>query len=114
MAIVGNQIGDACESFAFPNGNYSAALCQVARSSGARTVMTTEPMWVTSDATLWRLPRIQVFPHQTAAKITAKVALALVDGVLTNPDGTGRVYRKIQRMRSKAVEKGVGLPQSEP
>jgi peptidoglycan/xylan/chitin deacetylase (PgdA/CDA1 family) len=114
MAMVGNQIGHACESFAFPNGNYSAALCQVARSSGARTVMTTEPMWVTNDAMLWRLPRIQVFPHQTAAKITTKVALALVDGVLANPDGTGRVYRKIQRMRSKAVEKGVGLPQSEP
>src|SRR5579871_1178078 len=81
MSIVNSRLGRACESFAFPNGNYNASLCQVARSSGARTVMTTEPMWVTSGADLWRLPRIQLFPHQTGAKITLKVALALADGI---------------------------------
>jgi peptidoglycan/xylan/chitin deacetylase (PgdA/CDA1 family) len=104
MSIVNSRLGRGCESFAFPNGNYTASLCQLARSLGATTVMTTDPMWVTSGADLWRLPRIQLFPHQTGVKITLKVSLALANGALTNPDGTGRAYRRIEVLRRESAK----------
>ena len=105
ISIVTREIGRPCESFAFPNGNYTATLCRAALHSGAKTVMTTEPMWVTADASFWRLPRIQLFPQQSAAKMTLKLALALQNGVLTNPDGTGRAYRRIEALKRRARKK---------
>ncbi len=93
LAQTSLQLGRACDTFAFPNGNYNRELALHARHCGARTVMTTEPMWVDSRASLWRLPRIQLFGHFSRARIEAKIALAAFKGILANPDGSGRAYR---------------------
>lgn len=94
---VGAELGIACESFAFPNGNYTSELCRHAVRCGARMVMTTEPVWADESSALWRLPRIQLFPKHTKAQIELKLALAATKFVLRNPDGTGRVYCAIRR-----------------
>jgi len=101
MAAVSRHTGVRCATFAFPNGNYTAALCRVATACGAATVMTTEPSWVRNGAQTWRLPRIQLFPSQSRRKICLKLAAALYDGLLANPDGTGRAYRRMEALRSR-------------
>jgi peptidoglycan/xylan/chitin deacetylase (PgdA/CDA1 family) len=83
-----------CESFAFPNGNYTPRLAQYAQQCGARTVMTTEPTWTGRQTALWRLPRVQLFGEFSRAKIELKLALAATGWLLSNPDGTGRAYRR--------------------
>ena len=103
MAAVSVGTGIPCSTFAFPNGNYTAALCRVATACGAATVMTTEPRWVGNAAQIWRLPRIQLFPRQSRAKVELKLAAALCDGLLANPDGTGRAYRRIEALRHQRL-----------
>src|SRR5207244_1163058 len=61
IAKVSEEIGEACGSFAFANGNYTAELAQHAIRCGAKMVMTTEPTWVDQRFPLWRLPRLQIF-----------------------------------------------------
>ncbi len=98
IAEVTSKLGTQCATFAFPNGNYTARLAHHALQCGARTVMTTEPTWADSRFPLWRLPRIQLFGEFTRSKIKLKLALAATDRLLANPDGTGRLYRVINRM----------------
>ncbi len=93
LAKVTLELGVPCHTFAFPNGNYDPELARHARRWGASTIMTTEPMWVDSTTSLWRLPRIQLFGSFSRARIELKVALAAFKGILANPDGTGRRYR---------------------
>jgi peptidoglycan/xylan/chitin deacetylase (PgdA/CDA1 family) len=93
LAKVSSELGAPCDTFAFPNGNYTGELAQHALNCGARTVMTTEPMWADRRSALWRLPRIQLFGEFDRARIELKIALAALGGVLANPDGTGRAYR---------------------
>jgi hypothetical protein len=56
--------------------------------------MTTEPMWVDSSFPLWRLPRVQFEDWHGRARIELKLAAAATGRLLTNPDGTGKRYRK--------------------
>ncbi|HXJ60588.1 MAG TPA: polysaccharide deacetylase family protein [Verrucomicrobiae bacterium] len=93
MAKVTRELGEPCQTFAFPNGNYTVELAQHAARCGARTVMTTDPMWVDDKAILWRLPRIQLFGEGAPARLEAKIALAAFKGALVNPNGSGRSYR---------------------
>jgi hypothetical protein len=56
--------------------------------------MTTEPMWADNGASLWRLPRVQLSGGSSQAHIESKIALAAFKGILANPDGSGRKYRR--------------------
>ncbi len=103
IAEVSAEIGTKCPTFAFPNGNYTARLAQYALECGVQTAMTTEPYWLDKSIPMWRLPRIQLFGNNTASRIELKLAVAAAGRILTDPNGTGRVYRKIRRlMRSGA------------
>jgi peptidoglycan/xylan/chitin deacetylase (PgdA/CDA1 family) len=90
----------ACPSFAFTNGNYTARLAQHALACGVETAVTTEPVWASAAFPRWRLPRIQLHPGQTAAKVQLKLAAGAA-GVLRNPDGSGRLYRRVQRLQRR-------------
>ncbi|MCI0337170.1 MAG: polysaccharide deacetylase family protein [Acidobacteria bacterium] len=90
---VRTEVGE-CLTFAFPNGNYTKRLAHHALECGVETVVTTEPMWVDSRFPPWRLPRVQFFDGDSRAKIELKLAVAASGRLLTNPDGTGRRYRK--------------------
>lgn len=97
LARVSVEIGARCNTFAFPNGNYNLELTQHALRSGATTAMTTAPMWADRTSALWRLPRIQLFGGFSRARIELKLALAAFNGILPNPDGSGRLYRVTPR-----------------
>jgi hypothetical protein len=98
LSRIAAETGSPCRSFAFPNGNHTAELAQHAVKCGASLVVTTEPAWVKRGDALWRLPRIQLHGCHSACRITIKIALAAVEGVLSNPDGTGRSYVLCRRM----------------
>jgi peptidoglycan/xylan/chitin deacetylase (PgdA/CDA1 family) len=91
LATVAAEVG-RCTSFAFPNGNYTPELAQVARAAGATTVMTVEPAWADDARPLWRLPRVQLFGPNDAGRIGLKLAVAATGRLLASPDGTGRRY----------------------
>lgn len=93
---IAEHTGVRCPTFAFTNGNYTAELGRHALACGASTATTTEPLWVDDSFPAWRLPRIQLHPGQPASKIRLKIALALTGRVLEDPNGTGKVYRRIQ------------------
>jgi peptidoglycan/xylan/chitin deacetylase (PgdA/CDA1 family) len=93
LAKVSSELGKRCESFAFPNGNFSEDLAQHALRCGALTVMTTEPTWVHAKSALWLLPRIQLFGEFDRARIELKITAAAQRGLLADPNGTGRTYR---------------------
>ncbi|MDB6063916.1 MAG: polysaccharide deacetylase [Pedosphaera sp.] len=97
LAKVSSELGAPCTTFAFPNGNYTPELAQHALRSGATTAMTTEPMWVNGRSPFWRLPRIQLFGEFTGVRMELKIALAALRGVLANPDGSGRAYRRMAK-----------------
>ncbi len=101
---VKTELGE-CLTFAFPNGNYTKRLAHYALECGVETVVTTEPMWVDNRFPLWRLPRVQFFGSDSRAKIELKMAVAATGRLLTNPDGTGRHYRKINEERSRNKRK---------
>jgi peptidoglycan/xylan/chitin deacetylase (PgdA/CDA1 family) len=95
-----------CAAFAFPNGNYTAELALHAARAGARLVMTTEPTWADQRFPLWRLPRLQLFPKQDRATVELKVAVSALGVVLKSGDGTGMVYREINRLsRARSGER---------
>ena len=98
IAKVSEEIGAPCTSFAFPNGNYTPELAQHAIRCGVKTVMTTEPMWVDKTFPLWRLPRVQLFRTDSRGKMELKIASAAPGWLRSNPDGTGRLYRKMHRL----------------
>ena len=98
MARIALEIGSPCRSFAFPNGNHTAELAQYAVQCGAGLVVLTEPAWVKKGDPFWRLPRIQLHESSARRKILMKIALAGMEGVLANPDGTGRAYVLCRRM----------------
>ncbi len=110
LATVTRELGEPCETFAFPNGNYNTELLQHAMRCGANTVMTTEPMWADNSASLWRLPRLQLFGGASRGQIEAKIAVAAIKGILANPDGSGRQYRHHRRV-SRALPQRVAAPQ---
>ena len=115
IAQVSAEIGTPCTSFAFPNGNYTAELAKHAVHCGARFVMTTDPTWAGTHSQLWRLPRLQLFGCQDRGTLELKIAVGGLGCVLTNPDGTGRVYRTIDRLSRAGQTKyqTVGRGQSE-
>jgi peptidoglycan/xylan/chitin deacetylase (PgdA/CDA1 family) len=91
---VTRMIGKPCDTFAFPNGNFSESLVAVARSAGARTVLTTEPTWVTRPrCASGLLPRIQLHEKQSGGVMLAKLLAARPGFLLADPNGTGRQYR---------------------
>lgn len=105
IARVSEETGEQCPSFAFPNGNYTAELAQHAIRCGVNSVMTTEPTWMDQTFPLWRVPRLQFFGSDSRARIELKTAVAASGGILSNPDGTGRIYRVVNRLartRSKS------------
>lgn len=89
---VKKNIGAACSTFAFPNGNYTDSLAEYAMTCGIKTVMTTEPLWVQKKFCLYRLPRIDIYNHYDNNKIVFKITAALPGCLLKNPNGTGRRY----------------------
>jgi peptidoglycan/xylan/chitin deacetylase (PgdA/CDA1 family) len=97
MGAVSHQLGVKCNSFAFPNGNYSMELAMHALDSGATTIMTTTPAWACPAAQLWCLPRIQLFGNFSQTQIELKIALAAIRGALANPDGSGRRREWLER-----------------
>jgi peptidoglycan/xylan/chitin deacetylase (PgdA/CDA1 family) len=105
IADVSAHTGAQCATFSFPNGNYTAGLALHALECGVSTVMTTEPVWADTRFPPWRLPRLQLFGPQGRLKIDLKLALAATGRVLANPDGTGRLYRKVTR---RSAELGPG------
>ena len=107
LAAIGAQLGSPCTTFAFPNGNYNSALAHHAMRHGAQTVMTTEPLWVGSRSMAWRLPRVQLHPHDGAPHIRRKMAAAMTGLVLANPDGTGSAYRRVERRARKRRAAGL-------
>ena len=109
LAKVTLEMGAQCDTFAFPNGNYNTELVQHAIRFGARTVMTTEPMWADNSASLCRLPRIQLFGSYSRARIETKIALAAFKGILANPDGSGRRYRFTPK-ESTSLSPGAPVP----
>tara|TARA_B100000614_G_scaffold244125_1_gene247976 strand:- start:347 stop:1264 length:918 start_codon:yes stop_codon:yes gene_type:complete len=82
----------ACQSFAFPNGNYTKALSRYAMECGVQTVMTTIPTWVHKNNCLWNLPRVDIYNHYDKNKIWLKLSAALPGWMMKNPNGTGRKY----------------------
>ena len=98
IAEVTAELGAPCSTFAFPNGSYTAPLARHVLQFGVATVMTTDPMWVDGRFPPWRLPRIQLFGPQSRAAIEMKVAAGATGRVLSNPDGTGRRYRRMHRL----------------
>jgi peptidoglycan/xylan/chitin deacetylase (PgdA/CDA1 family) len=98
IARVSEEIGAPCPAFAFPNGNYTPELAQHAIRCGAKMVMTTEPMWADKTFPLWRLPRVQLFRTDSRGKMELKIATAAPGWLRSNPDGTGRLYRKMHRL----------------
>jgi hypothetical protein len=60
--------------------------------------MTTDPMWVDKTFPLWRLPRVQLFRTDSRARMELKIATAVPGWLRSNPDGTGRLYRKVHRL----------------
>jgi peptidoglycan/xylan/chitin deacetylase (PgdA/CDA1 family) len=105
IARVREEIGAPCSSFAFPNGNYTAELAQHAIRCGAEMVMTTEPTWADERFALWRLPRLQFFGTDSPGKITLKTAVAASGLILNNPDGTGKIYRAINRLAKRREDR---------
>jgi peptidoglycan/xylan/chitin deacetylase (PgdA/CDA1 family) len=97
IAEVSSEIGTACKTFAFPNGNYTDRLARHALKAGAQTVMTTDPMWTDKSFPQWRLPRVSLSGAYNRGAIELKMALA-TGRCLVNPDGTGRLYRKRARV----------------
>jgi peptidoglycan/xylan/chitin deacetylase (PgdA/CDA1 family) len=87
LALVTQETGAPCDTFAFPNGNYNRELAHQAVRCGSRTVMTTEPAWADRRAELWRLPRVQLFGSSSRAHIETKIAFAAFKGTLANPNG---------------------------
>ena len=98
IARVSEAISFPCNSFAFPNGNYTAELAQHAIRCGVKVVMTTEPTWADERFAPWRLPRLQFFGTDSPGKMQLKTAIAATGLILNNPDGTGRTYRAINRL----------------
>ena len=98
IARVTAETGARCASFAFPNGNYTAELAQHAIACGARMVMTAEPTWADGSFPLWRLPRVQLFGSQDRGTIELKIAVGATGRILASGDGTGMIYRKINRL----------------
>ncbi|MFI5349109.1 MAG: polysaccharide deacetylase family protein [Elusimicrobiota bacterium] len=98
IARVSAETGERCTSFAFPNGNYTAELAQHAVRCGARFVMTTEPTWADRRFPLWRLPRVQLFGSQGRRRIEFKIAVSATGSILPSGDGTGTIYREINRI----------------
>jgi peptidoglycan/xylan/chitin deacetylase (PgdA/CDA1 family) len=105
IADVSSEVGIRCSTFAFPNGNYTAQLARHAIECGVQTVMTTEPLWVDSGFPLWRLPRLQLFGSTTRSEIELKLAVAATGRILADPNGTGRLYRKIHRLMRASPER---------
>jgi peptidoglycan/xylan/chitin deacetylase (PgdA/CDA1 family) len=101
IAQVQEEISAPCDSFAFPNGNYTAELAQHAIRCGVKMVMTTEPMWADESFALWRLPRLQFFGTDSPGKIKLKTAVAASGLILDNPDGTGKTYQVINRLAGR-------------
>jgi peptidoglycan/xylan/chitin deacetylase (PgdA/CDA1 family) len=93
LAAVSKQLGKPCRSFAFPNGNYTPQLIQVARDAGAQFVLTTEPVWVGRhwDASK-PLPRIQLHSKHNEGQMQLKLLAARSGFLLRDPNGTGREY----------------------
>ncbi len=101
IRMVSAEIAAPCPGFAFPNGNYTPELALYAFDCGACAVLTTEPVWVDETFPLWRLPRVQLFCGHSAGVIHLKLALAASGWMLSNPDGTGRGYRAMRRVRRR-------------
>lgn len=101
IARVSAETGAPCESFAFPNGNYTPELALHAIHCGVRSVMTTEPTWVDGRFPLWRLPRVQLFGAQDRGTVELKLAVSATGRILANPDGTGKAYRESHRLASE-------------
>ena len=98
IARVSAETGEQCTTFAFPNGNYTAELAQHAIRCGARLVVTTEPTWADEGFPLWRLPRVQLHGGQDRGTIELKIAVSATGRILRSGDGTGRIYRMINRL----------------
>jgi peptidoglycan/xylan/chitin deacetylase (PgdA/CDA1 family) len=113
IAKVREETGAPCASFAFPNGNYTAGLAQHAIRCGVKMVMTTEPTWVDQTFPLWRLPRVQLFRTDSRGRMELKIASAASGWMRSNPDGTGRSYRLMNRLARRNQPRYLAPPQGQ-
>ena len=104
------EVGAPCTTFAFPNGNYNTELVQHALRCGASTIMTTEPAWADTASALGCLPRIQLFGGSSQARIESKIAMAAFNGLLPNPNGSGRGRRFIHS-EGRTPSPGTSVPE---
>ena len=63
--------------------------------------MTTDPLWASPSSSPLALPRVQLHSGAPLRRSLLKLAVASVPGVLQNPDGTGRVYVRVDRLRRR-------------
>ena len=105
IARVSVETGVPCAEFAFPHGNYNAELAKHALRCGVRMAMTAEPTWADDSFPLWRLPRVRLFGSQGRGKTELRIALSATGQILPSGDGTGTIYREINRLaRARAFE----------
>ncbi len=105
IARVSAELGEPCTTFAFPNGNYTAELARHAAACGARLVFTAEPTWADASSMPWRLPRIQLFDSHDEGRMELKVAVSALGRYVPSGDGTGFVYRDVNRLARERLRR---------
>jgi peptidoglycan/xylan/chitin deacetylase (PgdA/CDA1 family) len=106
IARVSAELGEPCSAFAFPNGNYTAELARHAVACGARFVFTAEPTWADDRCLAWRLPRVQLFGSHDVGRMELKLAASALGRFVPSGDGTGLVYRDINRLERERRRSG--------
>lgn len=84
--------GLTCRSFAFPNGNATRALVEIALQAGFESTVTTAPVWIRRRDTLSCLPRLYLKERANTLHIHTKALAARTGFALSNPSGEGRRY----------------------
>ena len=70
--------------------------------AGVETVMTTEPTWAGPEWPAWRIPRVQLHGNDVQQH-ALKLFAARFGHLLSNPDGTGRTYVRINRLARRVT-----------
>jgi hypothetical protein len=81
-----------CRSFAFPNGNATRQLADIALEEGLESTVTTAPVWIRRRDGLSCLPRLYFKERIEPPQIRLKMLAARTGWLLANPNGEGRRY----------------------
>jgi peptidoglycan/xylan/chitin deacetylase (PgdA/CDA1 family) len=86
------QRGLRCRSFAFPNGNATRPLVEMALAAGLESTVTTAPVWIRKRDDLGCLPRLYFKERAGPLHMHIKMVAAHTGCALKNPSGEGRRY----------------------